>query len=250
MFEEQDTFHLTDDQVLHLLTGNAGDREKEHLETCEFCQAEVDSYRRTLDHVSLWAPPARSAGYGQSVWRRITPAVRLRARSQKRRRWVMGSAALAASIVFFAIALYVFHEHINTVPVSTPSFIADAPASERLLDLAVQDHVRRAASLLTRIEDQPHHTVEGPERNAINNLVAENRLYRQTAEQENDRKTAQLLSDLETALVVLKHDPARLPVSDVRELRKKLVVVGHSNGLGLSNVSDPADTQQPKRIPL
>jgi hypothetical protein len=133
----------------------------------------------------------------------------------------------------------------------SPTFTAGAPASERLLDIAVQDHVRRATSLLTRIEDQPERAVEGLDRDAINNLVAENRLYRQTAEQEKDRKTEQLLSDLETALVVLKHDPARLPVSEVRELRKKLIVAAHSDGLGFSNTSvSDSPNMQPKRIPL
>ena len=248
MFDERDQTHLTEDQALQILTGNTSDREREHLAACEICQAEVDSYRRTLDHVSLWTPPSRPVDYGQSVWRQIAPTVRLRARSQRRRRWMLG-AALAASLAVFAVALYTSREQKPTVHVSPQSLAANPPASERLLDVAVQDHVRRATSLLTRIEDQPEHAVKGFERDAISNLVAENRLYRQTAEQENDRKTAQLLSDLETALVVLKHDPAKLPVSDVRELRKKLIVVGHSNGFGFSNVSDSSATQ-PKRIPL
>jgi hypothetical protein len=251
MFEEQDTFHLTDDQVLQLLSGNADDREKEHLEACEICQAELESYRRTLDHLSLWTPPARPAAYGQSIWRQIAPAVRLRARSQNRRRWVVRWAALAASIALFAVALHTLRERTRTVHMPSPTFTASAPASERLLDIAVQDHVRRATSLLTRIEDQPERAVKGLDRDAINNLVAENRLYRQTAEQEKDRKTEQLLSDLETALVVLKHDPARLPVSEVRELRKKLIVAGHSDGLGFSNTSvSDSPNMQPKRIPL
>ena len=250
MFEEQDQIHLTEAQALQILSGNAGDRAKKHLATCEICQAEMESYRRTLDHVSRWVPPVRNADYGQFVWRQIGPAVRLRARRQRRRRWMLG-AGLAASIAVFAVALYTSHEQRLTVPVSPQSLAANPAASERLLNIAVQDHVRRATSLLTRIEDQPEHAMEGFERDAISNLVAENRLYRQTAEQENDRKTAQLLGDLETALVVLKHDPARLPASDVRELRKKLIVAGHSDGLGLSNASgsDSAD-KQPKRIPL
>lgn len=249
MFEEQDTFHLTDDQVLQILTGNAGDREKEHLEACEICRAEAEAYRRTLDHVSLWTPPARTAGYGESVWQQIAPTIRRDARPQRRKRWAIGWTALAASAAFFAIALYLFHAHTPAVPALPQSATASAPDSERLLDIAVQDHVRRAALLLTKIEDQPKQAAERPERDAIDNLVAENRLYRQTAEQERDKKTAQLLSDLETALVVLKHDPARLPVSDVRELRKKLITAGYSNGLSFSNVSDSADTQL-QRIPL
>lgn len=160
-----------------------------------------------------------------------------------------GWTALAASIALFAVALFAFRKRAPTVPVSQPTFAASAQASERLLDIAVQDHVRRAASLLTRIEDEPQQAVKNAEKDAINDLVAENRLYRQTAEQENDRNTAQLLGDLETALVVLKHDPARLPVSDVSELKKRLITASRSDSLSFLNVSDSSDAQL-KRIPL
>jgi hypothetical protein len=159
-----------------------------------------------------------------------------------------GWAAAAASVALFTWALVMFRGHMPMVRVSPQPF-KSAPASERLLDIAVQDHVRRAASLLTRIEDQPQQAAKGTERAAINNLVAENRLYRQTAEQENDRSTAQLLGDLETALVVLKHDPTRLPVSDVRELKQRLIVAGRASTLGFFYISDSTNAQL-KRDPL
>jgi hypothetical protein len=60
------------------------------------------------------------------------------------------------------------------------------------------------------------------ENDQLEDLVAENRLYRQTAEQQNDLETAALLSDVEAVLLDLQHRPNSAPASELRSVQQRI----------------------------
>ena len=202
MFDPPDHSHLTDEQIHQYLFGDLPETDSAHLQSCDICQSEMESFRRTVDHLAQWSAPPRPADYGSLVWRRLAAQIAQPRKPLWRTPAVLGwSSAVACGI---AVVLIVLIPHRQPAIIQPPP-IARIPISERLLQVAVQDHVRRAASLLTKLESQPekgaaNRSDRASEWEAISNLVAENRLYRQTAEQEDDRQQVQLLTDLERPL--------------------------------------------------
>jgi hypothetical protein len=253
MFDPPQHLHLTDEQMFHYLYGDLLETEKEHLESCGVCQSEIESFRRTLDHLAQWSAPPRSADYGNFVWRRLITQIAAPRKPLWSRPVVLGWFSLVATGLAAVLIVLIPHHQSGANP-SSP--VRRVPVSERLLQVAVQDHVRRASSLFAKLENQPgtgtaNQSERASEWEAISNLIAENRLYRQTAEQEDDRHAVQLLTDLETALVTLKHISGRPSAAEVQDLKKRLTTVNSVSRMGGTN-SPPADSGplQVKRIPL
>lgn len=252
MSDAREQGHLNDEQIVQFVLEIAGEEEAKHVEGCEFCSGEADSYRRTLGHLDRWNTPERPADYGRDVWRKLRPRLRQRARRPKPSVWGWATAAAVGTL---AAAMFLITRP-STIPKHAPQAAESAPVPARLLQAAVRDHVRRADRLLSQIEIEPtegtaKHRDSASEREAIRDLIAENRLYRQTAEQEDDQKTAGLLADLETALVALKHDPQTASATDARNLRSRLIKAAGLNRPATRDVSSSDSEQQGvKRIPL
>lgn len=251
MSEAREHGHLSDEQIVQFVLEMACDEEIRHVQGCGLCSAEAESYRRTLTHLARWSAPERPPDYGYEVWRKLRPRMRRKTRRPRPAVWGWATAAAVGALV----ALLLLVPRPRTVPSRSNRTTETAPVPARLLQAAVRDHVRRADRLLSQIEvESDEGTMNrrdlASEREAIRDLIAENRLYRQTAEQEDDRKTAGLLADLETALVTLKHDPQRASAADARDLRNRLIKAG-LNRLGTREVSaSDSETQGVKRVPL
>jgi hypothetical protein len=249
--EPKEHGHLSDEQIVQYVLETAGDEETRHLYACEHCRAEAESYRRTLRHLDRWSAPERPPDYGSLVWRKLRPQVERRPAFRWLGRPAWGWASLAAVGALVALALLVStRRHSNPSPPSLG--VQSATPPERLLQAAVKEHVEHAELLLSEIETRATSRSDpGSERQAIRDLVEANRLYRQTAEQEDDRKTADLLADLETALVALKHDPQKVSAADARDLRNRLIKAAGLNRSGSINVSSSdSEKQGVKRVPL
>ncbi|MGA8597823.1 MAG: hypothetical protein WB676_24165 [Bryobacteraceae bacterium] len=252
MLEPKEHGHLSEEQIVQFALEMAGDEESRHLQGCELCRSEAESYRRTLAHLGHWSAPGRAPDYGYEVWRKLAPQVRRRARWLRPAVW--GWATVAAVGALLALTLLVPRH--GTMPNRLAQGTESVAVPARLLQAAVKDHVQRADQLLSQIETQSGERAVtrldvASEREAIRDLIAENRLYRQTAEQEDDRRTAGLLADLETALVALKHDPQRVSAADARVLRNRLMKAEGLNRPGTRDVSSSgSETQGVKRVPL
>ena len=61
------------------------------------------------------------------------------------------------------------------------------------------------------------------EQNAIEDLIAENRLYRQTAQQDGRSRTAELLDDVEQLLLNKGHSPSRLSKEQLEAMQRDLL---------------------------
>jgi hypothetical protein len=217
--------HFSDEEIYERLAFRGRDAEFGEIESCPVCRATAESLMRALEQLPKWTPPKVSEDYGADVWRRIASKIQEVNRPKRLPvLWVFAAAAVAAVIAVFLVAGRQHQEPGARRPVT----ISNAGGSNQLLlDVAVRDHMKRAELLLTHIETEKaekkgNHSLVA-DRAAINNLVAESRLYRQTAEQQNDQRAVSLLTDIERSLVSLKHDTGGGSGTDVRELRKKLL---------------------------
>jgi len=219
--------HLTEEQfVLYYYgEGDGSPAVRAHLDACEACRAEYASLQRVLNVVDSAPVPERSANYGAQVWGRLQPSLRWDRppglswwRFWPAPRWA--AAALVATLIVAAFLAGRYY------PKSQPA-VQTANAGqvrERILLVAVGDHLERSQTvLLELVNAQPGQSLDvASERERAGDLVAENRLYRQTAARTGDTRVASVLDDLEPVLLEIAHGPDRLTPEEVESLRQRI----------------------------
>jgi hypothetical protein len=213
--------HLTEEQfVLYYYgEGDGSPAVRAHLDACEACRAEYASLQRVLNVVDSAPVPERDANYGAQVWSRLKlrwdrpPGL-----SWFPRHWL--AAALVATLVVAAFLAGRYYPKANL-----PSQTANAgQVRERILLVAVGDHLERSQTvLLELVNAQPGQSLDvAAERERAGDLVAENRMYRQTAARTGDTRVASVLDDLEPVLLEIAHGPDRLTPEEVESLRQRI----------------------------
>ena len=223
-FEHEDG-HLSDDEIISLLYANPSHEVEQHLRSCSTCRTEFDTYRRTIEALQHWPTPARAADYEARVWDRVSASM-----PQKRgtfwARIPLPALGMAAAVAAIALVSFFIQQMRSKQPIKA---IARMPseASHRILDVAVKDHFERTSRVLAKLEistpvESAHSVDISGEQNTVDDLLAENRLYRQTAEQDGDHRTADLLDNVEQFLVELDHSPPKLSNGQLKNLQQRL----------------------------
>jgi hypothetical protein len=128
---------------------------------------------------------------------------------------------------------------------------------ERVLVVAVGEHLGKSEMMLVELSNaepkkpgQKEVNISAEQRRA-EDLLDENRLYRQTALQEGDAKLASVLDDLERVLLDVAHSPQEVTPAQLEAIRQrieaqgilfKVRVVGKE--LQKQEMSKPAPAQQ------
>jgi hypothetical protein len=196
-----------------------------HLESCETCRLAYASLERVLEAAADGLPvPEPAEDFGERIWKRL--GQRLPARRAIVRmpapvwRW-----AAAAALLLAALIAGQFYSKPEPVRIAAA---ADPQAGERLLRLAVSDYLDRSQMVLAEVANanprQPLDISFEQERAA--DLVAESRLYRQTALRTGDAAVAGLLDDLDRVMLEITHSPARLTPAELETLRDTLDAEG------------------------
>jgi hypothetical protein len=186
-----------------------------HLEACAECRDELARVRRVLAAAELPVPEP-AADYGARVWER------LRFRLPRRRRLVPRfavAAALAASLV----VAFLIGRHTATPPAGF-----SAPVRERILLVAVSDHLERSRVVLAELVHAP---ADGSadlsgERHSAQALAADNRIYRQTALRSGDKALAGVLDDLGRVLLEVANGPAEPDAAQLRRIQERIEARG------------------------
>ena len=99
-----------------------------------------------------------------------------------------------------------------------------AKANDRVLMVAVGDHLDRTQMILVELENtRAEGTVDiSAERDLAQSLVNENRLYRQTAENSKDPEIASVLDQLERVLIDISHHPDSVSGKELEELQQRI----------------------------
>ena len=217
-----DAVHLgEEDLILHYYGEPGAPATVEvHLAGCAACRAEWDALRAGLDAVrasadELPAPPV------DEVWSRLLPKLSVARRPPAWPRSVLSLLAAAAAVLL----AFQVGRHWPAVPTpgAAPS-TADTRGRERILLVAVGDHLERTQMLLVELSNASGEraTDIGPERQQAAELVSANRLYRQAAEQGGEPGVASLLDELERVLVEVARGPETLQPAALAQLQKRI----------------------------
>jgi len=170
--------------------------------------------------------PERGDDYSEKVWSRL----RWRLGSERRRRVRWQSALATAAVLavaFFAGQLW-HARNTATAPAAGPtqsaSIAQQQTTHDRLMLIIVSDHLDSSERMLTEVANaDPKRSldVSGESKRAVE-LVASNRIYRQTAARNGDERVAMLLADLEPVLVELAHSGDTLTPDKVAALQKRI----------------------------
>jgi anti-sigma factor RsiW len=212
--------HLTEEELVlhHFAEGEAPPPAEAHLAACAECREALAALRRDLGAVSLPEPPERGADYGAQVWARLQPQLqpRVRRRVFARRAWP--PLAMAASLVL----AFLLGRH---WPHDPPPAAVTTAARERILLVAVGDHLERSAMLLVELAnagDDGKPVDISAQQEWAEELVGENRLYRQTVVRSGEPGVASLLDELERLLVEVAHRPSSVSPAELSEIRGRI----------------------------
>jgi hypothetical protein len=212
--------HLSEEQlVLYYYREESGAAEAaEHLESCGACRQAFASLERVLDAAGCLTVPEPAEDFGARVWERLAPRLPARRFPVVAPVW---SWAAAAAVLLAALLAGQFYP--KPQPVRTAA-AADPQAGERLLRLAVGDYLERSQMVLTEVANaDPRRPLDiSFERESAADLVAESRLYRQTALRTGDMAVAGLLDDLDRVMLDITHSPAQLTPAELERLRDRL----------------------------
>jgi hypothetical protein len=215
--------HASDeDLVLLHYREEASAEVRAHVSACPECAVRLRALGSVLDLATPPPVPERGEDYGSRVWERLQPRLAehtapMPFRRPARRGWTqaMGGLAIAASLVVAFLLGRQFPGKEQPLP---------SAVRERVLLVAVGEHLERAQLMLVEIANAPHDRPldVSAQRAFADELVSSNRLYRQTALRSDEPALAAVLDDLERFLVEVAAGPSDLSASDLRELQRRI----------------------------
>ncbi len=240
--------HLTEEQLIaHYYHDADGASAEEHLASCGECRAQFEMLRDVLALVGQLPIPERSDAYGEEMWTRLrwklgktrdafsNPSVTKVGLKSPTHVWGTISA-IAAALALAFVGGILWHARTQQIePAHTIAAHAAAPAAaqqaaiesaskDRLLLVVVSDHLDSSERMLLELSnaDAKQPLDVSSESKRAGELVASNRIYRQTAVRRGETRIASLLSDLEPVLVELSHAGSTLSPDEVAALQKRI----------------------------
>lgn len=221
--------HLTQEDLvlLHYGESRAVPALESHLAACAVCRAERDALATLLARVDSLEVPERGEDYGATVWRRLQPRLRQRSNASWGLRLAPRRWALAAALVMMLGAAFLAGRY---WPALGPAeYLPISPqARERVLLVAVGEHLDRTQMMLVELVNangthRPGEAVDisGQQRKAAE-LVAANRLYRQTAAAGGDLAISVVLEELERVLLDVARGPSELAPDALRTVQNRI----------------------------
>ncbi len=220
-----------EDLILHYYGESHDEAEVEqHLATCDACRADFARLRHTLSLVEAAEVPAPPEGFERTVWARLEPTLPAKGRWRILQlvhaspRWVFAGGVVAAVLVSFLAGRFSRGGPASIVPAPA----AEAGATERVLLVELVDHLDRSQMVLIELlnaEDDAEVAFWG-EQSRAKELVAANRLYRQSAAQAGDEVMGIVLDDLERVLLEIANAPPDARIHDFDALRERIASRG------------------------
>ena len=203
--------HLSDEDLVLQYYGEQA-AEAAHLACCELCAARFGELQRVLNSLDEGTVPERGDAYGAEVWQRVKP--RLPGGRPHRAAWRTWGA-IAALLAVGAGGFWMGRKTTHKLPV-------DTGVRERILLVALTDHLERSRMVLAEIENSNESLDMSFERTQAEDLLDANRLYRLTAAANGNLAAASLLDDLERVLLDIAHSPEKVGRSEMDALRERI----------------------------
>jgi hypothetical protein len=221
--------HMTEEELIAYREGVAEQRAviSEHLVACKECRVELERIEAVLAALDTLPVPDPGAGYGRQVWREIAPRL-----AKKPVRWWqvwMEPQRLAAAGVVVALIIAAFVAGRITKRGTTGDNVANKEqVRERVLVVAVGEHLGHSERMLVELSNAaPNDPAQkqvniSTEQRRAEDLLEENRLYRQTALRDGDAALASVLDELERVLLDVAHSPAEVTPAQLEAIQKKI----------------------------
>jgi hypothetical protein len=224
--------HLTEDDLVLHYYGEMSDADEAraggHLSGCAECHAEFRRIQRVLavvDEAAL-AGPELPEHFERTLWARLEPDLH-----RSRPGWLgwmlfsPGRLAWTAAVVVLVAAAF-FTGRVLPRPPAAPEQIAlsSDQLREGILLVDLGDHLERSQMMLVELvsADAAEGLDVSHERARAEQLVAANRLYRQTAAATGDAAIVALLEELERVLVDLAASPDELSAEELAAVRRRI----------------------------
>ena len=221
--------HLDEDQLILHYYGEAPDPAaiESHLFSCADCRAGFEGLRRVLAAANALQVPERSENYGSEVWQCLRPCL-----SERRRwdwkptfhvsRWAWASLITAMLVAAFFLGRFWPRAEI---PVAK---LPPGQVRERILLASVADHLESSQRVLMEVVNASGNgSVDISQQQAsAEDLVAANRLYRQSAERAGEAGMAGVLEELERILLEIAHSSSQLTSGELNEIRRRIDTQG------------------------
>jgi hypothetical protein len=231
--------HPKEEELIAYQDGEVQGRERiaAHLADCPECQAELARIDTLLAALTSIPVPEPAEDYGQRVWQQISPRL-----PEKRAHWwdflfsepkTLGWLApprwaAAGAIAALVLAAFIAGRLTKPVAPGTPVAVDQSKVRERILVLAVGEHLGRSEMVLVELANsgprsagQKEVNISQEQRRA-EDLLEENRLYRQTALEQGDSALAGVLDELERVLLDVAHSPQQLTPAQLEGLRQRI----------------------------
>ena len=221
--------HVSENDLVLLYYGELPDHGKAagHLEKCAQCRAEYERLKSFLATVGSLQVPEWPEHHIDAFWNRLRPRLEIRPEKPRvilmpARRWAMAAAVAAGLLIAFLLGRYWSRPQFETATVPGGSI------RERILLVAVGDHLERSQMMLLELVNaQGNGMVDiASEQVRAQDLVADNRLYRQTAARDGDAAVAGVLDQLERILLEIAHGPSQMPSQKFEALRRSIEAQG------------------------
>jgi anti-sigma factor RsiW len=225
--------HMTEEELIAYREGVAEQRSmiSEHLAACKECLQEMERIEAVLAALDSLPVPDPGADYGRQVWKGIAP--RLTAKPGRWwQAWLEAHRLMAAGAVMALIVAAFFAGRVTNRGIPGGNAASKEQVRERILVVAVGEHLGHSERMLIELSNaapndpkQKEVNISAEQRRA-EDLLQENRLYRQTALQEGDAGLASVLDELERVLLDVAHSPGQVTPAQLEAIQKKIEARG------------------------
>jgi len=225
-----------EEQLIAFHDGDGANRERvaEHLRACAECRSSLEKIEAVFAAMDAMPVPDPGENYGQRVWAQISSRLPERRPASWKTWWesFFAPRRLAALGAFAAVAVAAFFAgRLWRPPVVQPP-IDSAQVRERVLVVAVGDHLSKSEMFLVELSNAQPNSTPGKlvnisaQQHRAEDLLEENRLYRQTALQEGDRVMASTLDELERVLIDIANSPDLVTPARFESMQQRLASRG------------------------
>lgn len=224
--------HLTEEQLIAYRMGGPDGHEdiSTHLTGCSVCRQElsrIDAVFAALDVVPV---PDPGEHFTDHIWMQLSPRLAV-----KHSRWwqtflaprrILAFATVGV-LLLFAFLLGRFtkkNEQVGTM-------VDTGKVRQRVLVVAVGDHLGRSEMMLMELANAVPERGEkfmniSAEQKRAEDLVQENRLYRDTAVRDGDTVMASVLDELEPILLDIANSPDKITAQQFEAIQNRIAAKG------------------------
>ena len=215
--------HLSEEQLVSHYYGELDDplEAVKHLEICDDCQTRFAALDRDLSFLKEAAVPDRPKDYGQQVWQRLEPRLKATPAQILPGRFVFRQWKLAVAAALLVVTGFVAGRFGPGRETPLPEPVSEA-ARDRILLTTVADHLDQSQLALLELANGSDSNGLDSDQARAGELVAANRLYRQSATQAGEASLASVLDELERVLIEIANQPADVTGTELREIRRRI----------------------------